>query len=406
MTGLVFADTKVGQRVIGNKLPKNQYEVPAGWADDGVNPTWTGKVEKQRSSVLLLLQPDRSLDLKPTQWPAHTYIRDFKRTEELVEVLQKQSAEELQELMDLGRKMAKSHLERFQGFERFPAKQACLLLGGEALQAADFSEADGHFADAHLRILSGLYGLLRPYDDVKPVRDVPMGARLNTKRGRTLCEFWGDSITKQIAKDAAELSKRGDEKVLLVACVSDEYWRAVQASALPSSMDVIRVAFEGATEENVRRARGLFARHVIRKRVSDLEGLQDFSHDDWAFDRASSRESKLVFNWDGDPAGGTAPKKLRKLPASNPGYHSSGSSGGEAEPQEVQAAHSGSRSPSPRSRSRSRRAATRRKACRGRCSSSRSRGRASGQRRLKRDRGRRGASSRSGSGAARRRRRA
>mmetsp|Transcript_84655 Transcript_84655/g.262951 ORF Transcript_84655/g.262951 Transcript_84655/m.262951 type:complete len:404 (-) Transcript_84655:50-1261(-) len=333
MTGLTFASTWAGQRVIGNKVGAG-YEMPEGWKDNAPQPTWTGKVGKDNTAVMLLLQPDKTLDLKPSECSMHTYIRDFKKTEELVEVLQKKTAEELQDAMGLGKKLAKSHLERFQNFQRFPAKQACLIFGGESLAAADWSDDGAQWADRHIRIISGLYGVLRPYDDVKPVRDLPMGAKLATKKGSHVFDFWLDSVTKQLAKDINELNKRHDEKVLLVVCCTEEYWRVVQATALPPCADVVRLSFEGATEDNVKRAWGLFARHVVRKRVANLEGLQDFSHDDWAFDKTSSRESKLVFNWDGDASGALVQKPAaakKKAGACDPGYHSSGSSGCDAD---------------------------------------------------------------------------
>jgi len=402
MTGLTFADTRLGQRVIGSKI-MGGYDMPEGWTDS-IAPTWTGKVDKQRTSLMLLMQPDKSLDLKPSQCSTHTYIRDFKKTEELVEVLSKKTAEELQELMSLGKKIAKSHLERFQTFQRFPAKQACLIFGGEGMAAADFSEKDTQFADGHIRMISGLYGLLRPYDDVKPVRDLPPAAKLVTKKGSTVYDFWMESVTKQLVKDLAELNKRTGEKVLLVLCLSEEYWRVVQASAIPGYVDVVKVSFEGATEENVRRARGLFARYAVRKRVDCFEDLEAFSHDDWTFDRAASRESKLVFRWDGEASGAAVPKVNKKASGCDPGYHSSGSSAGGAE---EAPARSGRRS---RSRSRS--------SARGGRSDSRERGRGrksggskkqpqcSRSPRLARRAGRRrGSSSRSRSAGERRRRR-
>lgn len=211
------------------------------------------------------------------------------------------------------------------------------------MQAVDWSDSDHKFAEAHLRIISGLYGLLRPFDDVKPVRDVPMGARLQTKRGKTVCGFWAESVTKQLSKDIAELAKRGAQKTLLVVNLSDEYWAAVHNSGLPSSVEVVRVIFQGGSEDSVRQARGFLASYVVRKRVTDLEGLRDFSHDDWALER-SSRDSRLVFIWDGSEAGAdkTAPKVKVKKAAADPGYHSSGSSGGE-EPAQQDAKSRGGR---------------------------------------------------------------
>jgi len=374
MTGLTFADTKFSQRVVGSMV-KNQYSMPDGWKDtNSSNPTWTGKTSTDSTTLMLLMQPEKSLDLKPSQCGRHTFMRHFKRTEELVEVLQKQSPEELQELMGLGKKMSKAHRERFASFECFPAKQACLMFGGQAMQAVEWSESDQKFAEAHLRIVTGLYGLLRPFDDVKPVRDVPLGAILRTKRGKTVCDFWRDLITKQLAKDIVQLAEGGAQKTLLVVNLSDEYWAAVHNCGLPSGVEIVRVLFQGGSEDSVQRARGLLASYVVRKRVTDMEGLRDFPHDDWAFDRSVSRDSKLVFTWDGSEAGAdkTVPKLKVKKAAADPGYHSSGSSGGE-EPAQQASKSSVSRSCSQR---RPRGGASRRNKKRGgttRCSSSRSR---------------------------------
>merc|ERR1719401_2833649 len=113
----------------------------------------------------------------------------FKRTETLLEELRKKSATDLEELMGLSKKIAESHVERFKAFERLAPKQAVLLMGGKGLGASDFDESDQKYTQTHMRILSGLYGVLRPYDDVRGVRDVPMGAKLATSKGETLVDF-------------------------------------------------------------------------------------------------------------------------------------------------------------------------------------------------------------------------
>merc|ERR1712187_773354 len=136
------------------------------------------------------------------------------------------------------RKLAESHVERFKAFHRLQTKQACLLFGGKDLKAIDYDEDDRKFAEKHLRLISGLYGVLRPYDDVRPVRDVPMGTRLTTKKGKILADFWGDSIAKQIAKDAQAINSSSATKTLLVCALSEEYWRVVQAEIMPEDVQV------------------------------------------------------------------------------------------------------------------------------------------------------------------------
>jgi len=280
MAGLQFAEVGAYQRVVGNKVVGRSYEKPEGWSDQ-LKTGWKagGKESDDANSVLFVVQPDSSLDLSPAQCMTHTYVQMFNKTEDLVEVLQKLSAEEIRDLMGLGNKMAKGHLERFQSFEKLPPKQACLLFGGKVLNAAEFNEGDRKFAQEHLRIVSGLYGVLRPYDDVKPVRDVPMGGKLATKKGKTILDFWGDSIQKQLGKDAAGTTSG---KVLLVACVNEEYLPAVTSAPYPKEVRLVNCLFDSGPAEQARIGREALAHHVIKNRVSNLHGLREFEHDDWS----------------------------------------------------------------------------------------------------------------------------
>merc|ERR1712187_395461 len=138
--------------------------------------------------------------------------------------------------MRLSSKLTKSHLERFQTFGKLPPKQACLLFGGTGLRAESLTEDDADFAETHLRIISGLYGVLRPYDDVKPVRDVPMGADFKIHHTETVLEYWGGQITKLIGKDAVIAGKKNGGKAYLLGACSEEYWKAIQVSQLPNGI--------------------------------------------------------------------------------------------------------------------------------------------------------------------------
>merc|ERR1712050_560491 len=110
----------------------------------------------------------------------------------------------------------------------------------------------------------------------KPVRDVPMGAELKTSRGDTILEYWGDSLTKQVVKDAVAAGKKNDGKAYLLGAVSDEYWKAIQLGQLPKGITPLQCVFEGANEENTRKGRSSLARWVIRKEVTNLHELKDF----------------------------------------------------------------------------------------------------------------------------------
>jgi len=308
MTGLAFGETRFGQRVIGNKI-NSGYQMPEGWGDSvPTDPTWKmGGSEERCDWALLVLEPDKSLNLKKSQCSKHTYIQMFKKTEELVETLQGQSPEKLQDLMGLSEKSAKGHAERFQNFHKLPPKQACLIFGGDCLRADNFSDSDEKYVETHLRFVSGLYGVLRPYDDVKPVRDVPFGAKLATKKGETVADFWGDAITKQLAKDG---NPGGGKRPLIIFITSDEYLRAVQYEIFPKEVKVLRVCFEGSKEEDARKARSRIGRWILRRRITNREDLHDWEDEDWTIDKFRSSSARLVFSWVGD--GRDEPKKDKK----------------------------------------------------------------------------------------------
>eukprot|EP00439_Symbiodinium_sp_Y106_P030368 s847_g3.t1 len=205
-------------------------------------------------------------------------------------------------IMGLGDKMSKSHLDRFKSFEKLPPKQAVLALCAD-MGAEDWNtqEETRKYAEKHLRILSGLYGIVRPYDDVKPVRDIPMNAKIKTKKGLYLTEFWGDSITKQLSKDLKSISEgnKGGH-CLLVKCTSDEYFQSVQAHNLPEGTTLVEIQFEQAPEDVVAKARCLFARFVVEKKICTPEGLKDFKSQEWSLDERRCTIQKVFYVWIGD----------------------------------------------------------------------------------------------------------
>lgn len=246
--------------------------------------------ENTKSNILTLLSPAAELNLKPdSSCSIHTYIQMFKRTESLLEVLRTKSAADLEDLMGLSKKMAESHVERFKAFDRLPPKQAVLLMGGKPLGAQDFDESDKKYTQSHVRIVSGLYGVLRPYDDVRGVRDLPMGAKLQTSRGESVLDFWGDAISKQVAKDFAAATG-GSSTGVIICCMSEEYFRAIQRDVLPKDVKVWRVVFARAEKKEIREAYGLLARYMIRSRVSDVTALKQFDRDGWAYESCSDTE--------------------------------------------------------------------------------------------------------------------
>eukprot|EP00933_Yihiella_yeosuensis_P013774 TRINITY_DN12609_c0_g1_i1.p1 TRINITY_DN12609_c0_g1~~TRINITY_DN12609_c0_g1_i1.p1 ORF type:complete len:440 (+),score=89.05 TRINITY_DN12609_c0_g1_i1:75-1394(+) len=307
---LAFAEHGATQRAIGNKIVDRPYQTPDGWsAKEAVLTTdYRDASGKAAWDTALLCIQAHGLDLAPVQCDRHTYVQMFKRTEELVDVLKKETVDGIRGIMQLGDKMSQSHLERFQKFEKLPPKQACMALDGGGLRAWGWDKETQAFADKHLRILSGLYGVLRPYDDVKPVRDIPMNARIKTKKGLYLQDFWGDSITRQVGKDLKDISAGNKSgAVLLVRCgVSDEYWNAVKTHTLPDSVSNVEISFQGAGEKEVARGRGEFAAFFLQKKVTSVEGLKDFRSQDWSLDEKRCTVQKIFYVYigeDGDKKG-------------------------------------------------------------------------------------------------------
>jgi len=306
---LAFATHSVGQRAIGNKVLDKPYCAPDGWAK--IQETLATDIRDASGkggfdSALILLEPC-GLDLKPTPCQFHSYVQMFKRTEELVDVLKKETADGIRGIMGLGEKMSKSHLERFQTFERLPPKQEVLTLADPSVGAANWSEDIRKYAEKHFRMISGLYGVLRPFDDVKPVRDIPMGARIKTKKGLYLLEFWGDSITKQVSKDLKEMTggNKGGHSCLAM-CLSEKYSQAIKAHELPEGTQVVEIVFGDCPDEVAAKARCAFAGWATENKVCTPEGFRDFRSQEWSLDERRCTVGKIFYIWIGDD------KKVKK----------------------------------------------------------------------------------------------
>lgn len=206
--------------------------------------------------------------------------------------MKKMKASDLKKAMGISDQLAKLNAERYAKFEKQPSKQACLAFDGPAyrgMHAEDFSAQDQSFAQGSIRVLSGLYGVLRPFDTVQPYR-LEMGTKLATSRGKTLYDFWGDDIAKRLGEEL-----KG--KKVLVNCASQEYWKAVRPTVLPKSVQVITCDFPGPAVY-AKKARGMMCRHIVKKRASRVEDLKGFKGegvDAYIFSAAKSTASKLVF---------------------------------------------------------------------------------------------------------------
>lgn len=255
--------------------------------------------------MLFLLSPAKSLDYDTPTPPelagALTRPQFLADTAALIELLRTKSVAEVQALMDLSEPLARLNVERYAAwrprFTEHNSKPAVLAFNGDVydgLNAKTLSAADLDWAQQHLRMLSGLYGLLRPLDRMQPYR-LEMGTRLATSAGASLYDWWGDRLALQLNRLAAQQTVP-----VIVNLASQEYFRAADRKALKPR--VVDCQFEDWKNGDykiisffAKRARGLMARYCIRNRVDTPEGLQAFDLDGYRLAAEASAPDRLVF---------------------------------------------------------------------------------------------------------------
>jgi len=252
--------------------------------------------------MLLVLSPAKSLDFEtPPVTEEYTLPERLKESAKLIQVLRKKSVAQVASLMDLSEALATLNVQRYKRwstpFTPENAKQAVLAFNGdvyEGLDAPSLGPKALAFAQAHLRILSGLHGLLRPLDLIQPYR-LEMGTRLATSKAKDLYAFWGDTLTEELNAALADV-----RNPVLINLASGEYFKAIRPKRLEAR--IITPVFEEVKQGQAKvvsfyakRARGLMARHVIRHRLKDPEGLKAFSAEGYAFAPRASDASTWVF---------------------------------------------------------------------------------------------------------------
>lgn len=252
--------------------------------------------------MLFLLSPAKSLDyVTPVAELPHTQPLFVKASAELIEVLRRKTPREVAALMHLSDALATLNVARYEAWRpRFTAKnskQAVLAFNGDVydgLNAKTLQGDDLDWAQAHLCILSGLHGVLRPLDRLQPYR-LEMGTKLATAHGANLYQFWGSRI-------AAYLNQRlaSDRTPVIVNLASQEYFKSVDRKELKGR--VVECVFEdwkGGQYKIIsffaKRARGLMARYAIVHRVSTPQQLKGFDLDGYTFDAGVSEPERLVF---------------------------------------------------------------------------------------------------------------
>ena len=252
--------------------------------------------------MLMVISPAKTLDYDtPLATQRYTQPALTEKSQQLIDVARDLSPAHIASLMQISDKLAHLNAERFNSwqlpFTPDNARQAVLAFKGDVytgLQVESLSEEDFTFAQQHLRILSGLYGVLRPLDLMQPYR-LEMGIKLANPAGKDLYAFWGETLTATLN---AALAEQGDN--VLINLASDEYFKAIQPKKVQGQ--VLKPVF--LDEKNgkfkvisfyAKKARGLMSRYIIQNRLSQPEQLKQFDLEGYFYDAEASRENELVF---------------------------------------------------------------------------------------------------------------
>jgi cytoplasmic iron level regulating protein YaaA (DUF328/UPF0246 family) len=247
--------------------------------------------------MIALLSPAKTLDFERVLPPLAATTPHFAREAQgLAHAAADLSAERLGKLMHISPKLAQLNVERFNSFDALPERQALFAFAGDVytgFEAHTLDEAGVHFAQNHLRLLSGLYGLLRPLDTIRPYR-LEMGTRW-APDAKKLTDWWGSRIAAHLIDEAA---REGSGVVLNLA--SQEYFAAV-AGQIPG-LCVIEVEFrEGQGEAarfisfHAKRARGMMARWMCEHHITDIDAMRGFDSDGYRFDASASAPDRWRF---------------------------------------------------------------------------------------------------------------
>jgi len=250
--------------------------------------------------MLIVLSPAKSLDLEtPPTTKLHTQPSFLDHSELLIHRLREFSPAELGELMDLSDNLSALNVARYASWSKDTkeARQAVMTFNGDVydgLDARSLKPAQLDYAQSRIRILSGLYGMLRPLDLIHPHR-LEMGTRLSTPRGKNLYDFWGDTIANALNQTAGE---QGADT--LVNLASEEYFKSVKPKAL--GLPVITPLFEDFKNGKykiisfyAKRARGLMARYAAVKGITDPQKLKKFDVDGYRFVPDASDDKTWIF---------------------------------------------------------------------------------------------------------------
>jgi cytoplasmic iron level regulating protein YaaA (DUF328/UPF0246 family) len=255
--------------------------------------------------MLILISPAKSLNFE-SQSTSQNYseARFLKESDALIKQLRKFSTDEISDFMGISPKLAQLNFERFVNwqlpFNMENSKQAILAFTGDVYTGIDantLSEIELQTAQTDLRILSGLYGILKPLDLIQAYR-LEMGKKLQTTKGKNLYEYWGDKITNEINKTLKEKQDK-----YLINLASNEYFKSVNKKKLKA--EIITPVFKDLKNGQykvisffAKKARGLMTRFIIQNQITDPEYLKAFNSDGYIFNPHLSTNQELVFTRD------------------------------------------------------------------------------------------------------------
>ena len=252
--------------------------------------------------MITLLSPSKKLNFEPQNMiDNYTQCEFIKSAEILANKAKNLTESDLKELMNISDKLAQLNRERFDRwslpFNSSNAKQAILAFDGgvySGLQANTFSNKDFGFAQDHLRILSGLYGILKPLDLIQPYR-LEMGVSFQNPRGKNLYDFWKQSITDNLNSILEQYPSP-----VIVNCASIEYFSAIDLSKLKGN--ILSIVFKEYRNGelkfisfNAKKARGLMTQYIIKNKIDNHTDIKDFNYEDYKLDSKLSEDSTFVF---------------------------------------------------------------------------------------------------------------
>ena len=247
--------------------------------------------------MLAIISPSKTQDFSQCDIDIFSQTRQIESSNELIGILKNKSKSQIAKLMSISEKLSELNFDRFQNFQ-LPftlknAKQAILAFKGDVyngINAPELSQEDLEFAQGKVRMLSGLYGVIRPLDLIQPYR-LEMGTKLSNEKGSDLYDYWCSDIISVLNED---------EPDLIVNLASNEYSKAIDKKTL--NADILDIVFKEKKGDNykvigiyAKRARGLMVNYIIRNRLDKPEELKDFTDEGYRFDKVLSNDSSWVF---------------------------------------------------------------------------------------------------------------